>query len=98
MKKKSKLMAAVFALILGVSTVMPGMQAQVFHQKLLQIHQFIYQSEVPEYGKMHVSTSIGGVIAKGEAIEQAVERADKLMYAAKSQKSCVVTDVDEGVL
>mgnify|MGYP000181683146 CR=1 FL=1 len=28
MKKKSKLMAAVFALILGVSTVMPGMQAQ----------------------------------------------------------------------
>ena len=78
--------------------LMPGMQAQVFHQKLLQIHQFIYQSEVPEYGKMHVSTSIGGVIAKGEEIEQAVERADKLMYAAKSQKSCVVTDVDEGVL
>ena len=28
MKKKSKLMAAVFALILGVSTVMPGMRAQ----------------------------------------------------------------------
>ena len=28
MKKKNKLMAAVFALILGVSTVMPGMQAQ----------------------------------------------------------------------
>ena len=28
MKKKSKLMAAVFAFILGVSTVMPGMQAQ----------------------------------------------------------------------
>ena len=28
MKKKSKLIAAVFALILGVSTVMPGMQAQ----------------------------------------------------------------------
>ena len=28
MKKKSKLMAAVFALIQGVSTVMPGMQAQ----------------------------------------------------------------------
>lgn len=78
--------------------LMPGMQSQVFHQKLLQIHQFIYQSEVPEYGKMHVSTSIGGVIAQGEEIEQAVERADKLMYAAKSQKSCVVTDVDEEVL
>ena len=31
--------------------LMPGMQSQVFHQKLLQIHQFIYQSEVPEYGK-----------------------------------------------
>ena len=58
----------------------------------------IYQSEVPEYGKMHVSTSIGGIIAQGEEIEQAVERADKLMYAAKSQKSCVVTDVDEEVL
>lgn len=29
MKKKSKLMATVFALILSVSTVMPGMQAQV---------------------------------------------------------------------
>ena len=47
---------------------------------------------------MHVSTSIGGVIARGEEIEQVVERADKLMYAAKSQKSCVVTDVDEEVL
>ena len=53
---------------------------------------------MPEYGKMHVSTSIGGVIAQGEEIEQAVERADKLMYVAKSQKSCVVTDVDEEVL
>jgi len=31
--------------------LMPGMQSQVFHQKLLQIHQFIYQSEVPEYGE-----------------------------------------------
>ena len=41
---------------------------------------------------------VGGVIAQGEEIEQAVERADKLMYAAKSQKSCVVTDVDEEVL
>ena len=47
---------------------------------------------------MHVSASIGGVIAQGEEIEQAVEHADKLMYAAKSQKPCVVTDVDEGVL
>lgn len=78
--------------------LMPGMQAQVFHQKLLQIHQLIYQAEVPGYGKMHVSASIGGVIAQGEEIEQAVEHADKLMYAAKSQKPCVVTDVDEGVL
>jgi len=58
----------------------------------------IYQAEVPGYGKMHVSASIGGVIAQGEEIEQAVEHADKLMYAAKSQKPCVVTDVDEGVL
>ena len=47
---------------------------------------------------MHVSASIGGVIAQGEEIEQAVEHADQLMYAAKSQKPCVVTDVDEGVL
>lgn len=78
--------------------LMPGMQAQVFHQKLLQIHQLIYQAEVPGYGKMHVSASIGGVIAQGEEIDQAVEHADKLMYAAKSQKPCVVTDVDEGVL
>lgn len=39
-----------------------------------------------------------GCIAQGEEIEQAVERADKLMYAAKAQKSCVVTDVDEEVL
>ena len=81
-----------------VSDRTPAMPVEFFHQKLLQIHQFIYQSEVPEYGKMHVSTSIGGVIAQGEEIEQAVERADKLMYAAKSQKSCVVTDVDEEVL
>lgn len=28
MKKRNKLMAAAFAFILGVSTVMPGMQAQ----------------------------------------------------------------------
>ena len=45
MKKKSKLMAAVFALILGVSTVMPGMQAQAANMDNFPVTKYVNASK-----------------------------------------------------
>ena len=52
----------------------------------------VYESEVPGYARLQLSASIGGVIAGEEPIENAVGRADRLMYQAKNQKNRVVTE------
>ena len=41
-----------------------------------------------------MSISAGGMICAGETIEQAVQRADKLMYQAKRNKNMVLTERD----
>ena len=45
-----------------------------------------------QFPRMRISASIGGVIAENETIENAVMRADQLMYQAKTQKNTVVTE------
>ena len=48
---------------------------------------------MPGYSRLQLSASIGGVITQpGETVEQAVSRADKLMYQAKNRKNMVVTE------
>lgn len=43
---------------------------------------------------MKLSVSIGGVLSQNEQIENAIAKADKLMYQAKSYKNMVVTEQD----
>ncbi len=67
-----------------------------FKAKLDQIHDAIRKTIIPEYSKMSIEVSIGGVIAEGELISDAVTRADKLMYIAKNRKNMVITERESG--
>ena len=72
--------------------LMPGIKEDNFKNKLMQIQEEIRKADVPGYGGLRLSASIGGVMSNGGAIEDAVGRADKLMYQAKNRKNMVVTE------
>ena len=75
--------------------VLPGIERAAFLAKLDRIREQLHTASVPGYSRLQLSASIGGVITQpGETVEQAVSRADKLMYQAKLQKNTVVTDHD----
>ena len=74
--------------------ILPDISEELFVQKLQQIQTKIHSVHVSQYGKMQISISVGGVMMGDENIEQAVRRADKLMYQAKTQKNMVVTEED----
>ena len=65
-----------------------------FKAKLNQIHDAIHKTIIPKYSKMQIEVSIGGVVADGETVADAVMRADKLMYIAKNRKNMVITEHD----
>ena len=67
-----------------------------FKVKLNQIHDAIHKTIIPKYSKMQIEVSIGGVVADGETVADAVMRADKLMYIAKNRKNTVITEYDSG--
>ena len=75
--------------------VMPEVTEEVFSQKLQLIQERIYNANVPGYLNLRLSISAGGVLTEGDSIEEAVNRADKLMYQAKATKNKVVTQKDE---
>ena len=75
--------------------VMPEVTEEVFSQKLQLIQESIYNTNVPGYPNLRLSISAGGVLTEGNSIEEAVNRADKLMYQAKATKNKVVTQKDE---
>lgn len=72
--------------------IMPGIKEQDFKNKLLQILEEVRRADVPGYGGLRLSASIGGVLSNGSVIEDAIGRADKLMYQAKNRKNMVVTE------
>ena len=73
--------------------VLPGIKRTAFVAKLERIRQQVHTAVVPGYTRLQLSTSIGGVLTRdGETVEQAVARADKLMYQAKNRKNMVVTE------
>ena len=47
---------------------------------------------MPGHGGLRLSASIGGVLSNGSVIEDAIGRADQLMYQAKNRKNMVVTE------
>lgn len=72
--------------------IMPGIKEENFKNKLLQILEEVHRADVPGHGGLRLSVSIGGVLSNGSVIEDAIGRADKLMYQAKNRKNMVVTE------
>ena len=72
--------------------VMPEIAEEIFLDKLQQMQRKIRAVKMSQFPRMRISASIGGVIAENETIENAVMRADQLMYQAKAQKNTVVTE------
>lgn len=75
--------------------VMPDIQEEDFAHKLRQIKRNINAATVAGYSNIRLSASVGGVFTDGKSLEEAVSKADKLMYQAKSKKDTVVTEESE---
>ena len=74
--------------------ILPGVGIDTFTQKLKHIQHVVQEATVPEYPRMQLSVSIGGVIAVDEITGEAVHRADRLMYMAKTERNMVVIEGD----
>lgn len=74
--------------------VMPGINKENFTKKLQLIREQIHDAVVPQYSGLRLSTSIGGVLTNDEIVENAIVRADRLMYKAKNLKNAVVIEGD----
>ena len=72
--------------------VMPDVSDEVFLKKLEYIQKQIRDADIPGFSRMRLSVSIGGVTVREEVMEEAVRKADRLMYQAKIQKNMVVTE------
>ncbi len=72
--------------------ILPGVGVDTFTQKLRHIQQMVQEATVPDYPRMQLSVSIGGVIAVDEITGDAVHRADRLMYMAKTEHNMVVIE------
>lgn len=72
--------------------ILPGVGADTFTQKLRHIQHMVHEATVPDYSRMQLSVSIGGVIAVDEITGEAVHRADRLMYMAKTERNMVVIE------
>lgn len=70
--------------------LMPEATSEIWEERLERIQELINKSN--DSAKFTVSLSIGGVIAKNEIAQEAVYRADRLMYRAKLRKNSVVTE------
>ena len=83
--------------------VLPNILGDAFEIKLRQIQERVHTAAVPGYSQLRLSVSVGGVLAEGEKIEEAIRQADKYMYQAKLTKNRVVTkqtillDTEDGV-
>ena len=65
--------------------VFPEIPEPVFNRRLQEISAAVSNAAVPDYPKMQLSVSVGGVY-KMTPLSDAVYRADTLMYKAKTEK------------
>ena len=65
--------------------VFPEIPEPVFNRRLQEITSAVSNAAVPDYPKMQLSVSVGGVY-KMTPLSDAVYRADALMYKAKTEK------------
>ncbi len=74
--------------------VLPGIPSDILQAKLEQIRAAVQQATVPGYSHFRLSLSIGGTMqAITDPMENAVCRADRLMYQAKCRKNAVMVEV-----
>lgn len=74
--------------------IIDGVSSEDLSARLRQIQTTIHAASVPGYSRIQMSASIGGVVAASEPVENAFDRADKLMYQAKIKKNMVITEND----
>lgn len=74
--------------------IIDGVSSADLSARLRQIQTTIHAASVPGYSRIQMSASIGGVVAVNEPVENAFDRADKLMYQAKMKKNMVITEND----
>ncbi len=72
--------------------VMPGISQDNFDGKLREIRRRISSAEVSNSHNQQITVSIGGVMAKNEAICDVAARADRYMYQAKTHKNSISTE------
>lgn len=73
--------------------VLPRISSEVFESKLNRIRSEVFSASVPGFPHLHLSVSIGGVIQRErETMDEAVRRADLLMYQGKEQKNRVLME------
>ena len=74
--------------------VLPGIPSDILQAKLEQIRAAVQQATVPGYSHFRLSLSIGGTMQTiTDPMENAVRRADWLMYQAKGRKNAVMVEV-----
>ena len=79
--------------------VLPGIPSDILQGKLEQICTAAQMASVPGYPHFRVSLSIGGTMqAITDSMENAVRRADRLMYQAKGRKNAVTVELPENAL
>ena len=65
--------------------------------KLLQIQGAIENATIPNCPRLKLTASIGGVISEDGKIDEAIAKADQLMYKAKEHKAQVITECDKTI-
>lgn len=65
--------------------------------KLLQIQEAIENATITNCSRLKLTASIGGVISEDGQIDEAIAKADQLMYKAKDHKAQVITECDKTI-
>lgn len=65
--------------------------------KLRQIQEAIENATIPNCSRLKLTASIGGVISEDGKIDEAIAKADQLMYKAKDHKAQVITECDKTI-
>ncbi len=75
--------------------IMPGVtRGEELKEKLERIRRSVDSMTFEEISDIKISISLGGTIARDEAVYEAANRADRLMYIEKSRKNMSVTEED----
>ena len=75
--------------------ILPGIEKEVFSQKPRMIQEKIHATHIPGFNHLKLSVSIGGAMFTHGRLEEALTKADRLMYMAKGHKNIVVTRWDQ---